>query len=182
MICLGFDIAMNHSAAVVTEDGEVIAYWLLTDKPGVHANALDVSSLYQESRKRSAATLWTRLANFQLWAQGVMLEAQKLGVDRAGVENYAMGKKFNAYHIGEFGGVLRAECMRAGFDAITLVTPGQLKTRAGLKARSKEKPIAFCRDELGMDWAPFDAGLKTSDAAGDLADAHVVSIITGERA
>ena len=187
----GLDVAMNHSAGVILDhDGEPIAYRFITDKPTIHkatmeldpgTSTLKTCTKAEGCKKKSPENLWARLLNFKLWVASFMALALKLNVDAVGVENYAMGKKNNAYHIGEFGGVLRAAVMSAGFDDITLVAPRAIKTRAGVKV--SEKPIEFCFDELGQDWARFEraAGLKTRDIAGDLSDAQIIALITKER-
>ena len=187
MRSLGFDIAMNHSAGVILDhNGEPIAHRFITDLVSAHKANPDISTFYackekDGCKKRSPENLWARLENFKLWAESFMLLALKLGVDAVGVEGYAMGKKNNAYHIGEFGGVLRAAVMSAGFDDITLVAPRAIKSRAGIKV--SEKPIKFCLDELGQDWARFErlAGIKTRNIAGDLSDAQIIALITKER-
>lgn len=182
---LGFDLAMNHSAAVVTEQGnpQPLAWWFLTDSATVHRASPECSHFFKrEGKARDPESLWARLQNFWQWTDYVFESAAPFRITNLGVENYAMGKAFNAYHIGEFGGVFRAAAMRSGFGRVELVRPDDVKERAGLSRRSKEKPIAFCLEAWGADWSVYDAGLATSDAAGDLADAHVVSVIAGERA
>lgn len=180
----GLDLSMNHSAAVVVSDGEIIDFRFLTDKPSVHSPGIG-SNLYADKRKSKGPdrdlVLWDRLASFHEWIMMVMKLGSDLGVERWGVENYAFGRGHNAYHIGEVGGVARAAVMDSGFEDIELVNVGDVKARAGLSRRSKEKPFAFCLETFDVDWAEYDRGIKTSDAGGDLADATVIALITGER-
>lgn len=179
----GLDIAMNHSAAVIL-DGDPVDWRFITDKSTVHDPGSG-SVFYNDKRKVKGAerdsVLWDRLEHFYQWITTVMELGREHGVERWGVENYALGRKHNAYHIGEFGGVVRAAVMAAGFDGIELVNVGDVKARAGLSRRSKEKPFQFCLDEFGIDWAEYDRGVGTSDAGGDLADATVIALITDER-
>ena len=178
----GLDIAMNHSAAVISEDGEPVDWRFLTNKPRVHELTEDgTATLYYCSDKRSADTLWARLSSYYEWISMVMILGHELGVSSWGVEDYAHGRKHNAYHIGEFGGVTRAAVMSAGYGSIELVNIGDVKARAGLRRQSKEKPLAFCLDTWGVDFGAYDFGFSGSDAGGDLADAAVISLIVSER-
>jgi hypothetical protein len=179
----GLDLAMNHSAAVVISELEIIDFRFLTDKSSVHSPGIG-STLYADKRKSKGPdrdlVLWDRLASFRQWIGMVMKLGSDLGVERWGVENYAFGRGHNAYHIGEVGGVARAAVMATDFGEIELVNVGDVKARAGLSRRSKEKPFAFCLETFGGDWSEYDR-IKTSDAGGDLADATVIALITGER-
>lgn len=181
---MGLDIALNHSAAVVVRGFDPIAHAFMTDAIKVAEAWPEHATLYRLPKgesARSPVAIWARLEAFHLWACSMERLARSLEVRRVGVENYAFSKSFNAYQIGEFGGVLREAFMDAGWSQprFELVDPGDVKVRAGLARRSKDKPIAFCRDIWGADWLPYNAGFA-AETAGDLSDAHVVAVITGE--
>lgn len=179
---LGLDIAMNHSAAVFASGFKPIKFRFITDAIKVARAWPDHATLYRnetDAGARSPVALWARLDSFYNWASMIAELARSEGVISVGVENYAFSKKFNAYHIGEFGGALRAAFMSAGFEAFELVNPGDVKARCGLARRSKDKPLGWCRDEWGSDWLPYNAGFA-AETAGDLADAHVIAVIAGE--
>lgn len=179
---LGLDIALNHSAAVFAVGTVPIEFAFMTDKIRVAEAWPEHATLYRNEtgdKARSPVALWQRIESFYYWASSVARIAKSLEVRRVGVENYAFSKPFNAYQIGEFGGALRAAFIDAGYSSFELVDTGDVKARAGLARRSKDKPIEFCRDEWGMDWLPYNAGFA-ADTAGDLADAHVIAVITGE--
>jgi hypothetical protein len=184
MVTAGFDVAMNHSAMVISECGKPIAWRFLLEKPkGVHEANEPISQLYTDKRKakgpQRSSVLWDRLINFKLWATSAKELMRAHGVERIGVEDYAMGRTHNAYHIGECGGVLRAICSELKLGEIELIAPRAIKSRAGIKG--KDKPFEFCSSELGVDFSGVDAGFASSESGGDLADAAVVSLITWER-
>lgn len=181
-VTLGLDIALNHSAAVFADGTKPVDFRFMTDAVKVAAAFPDRATLYRNATghgARSPVALWVRLESFYNWAVMIARTARSLRVRSVGVENYAFSKSFNAYHIGEFGGALRAAFIDAGYSEIELVDTGDVKARAGLPRRSKEKPIGFCLDQWGADWLPYNAGFA-AETAGDLADAHVVAVITGE--
>lgn len=174
----GFDLALNHSATVrVDECGEVDKFYFITSNKRIakthskHATLFDTK--YERARAASAQQYKIdRLLNFSYWLKQVISPHEDL---RVAIENYSFGSKTNsAYEIGEFGGVIR-DYLNVLNLRYRLWSPNHIKNFAGIG--KSEKPVKFCSDELGVDWAPYDCGLKSSQSSGDLADAHILALL-----
>lgn len=167
----GWDVALNHTAVVeINFSGKVTWFAFVTDKVKIggqinEATLYHVNALRKRFNKEDLKL--HRLAHFSRWIQ----EAIERRPYRVAIENYAYGKKSNAYEIGEFGGVLRDTLMREGIP-FRLWGPLHIKKFAGIP--SSEKPIEFCLAAYNQDWRVYNCGLK-ADTAGDLADAHTLA-------
>jgi hypothetical protein len=97
-------------------------------------------------------------------------------VKLAGIEDYKFGRGTNnAYQIAEIGGAARRDLATLSVPFL-LIGIRAIKSYAGIAG--KEKPIAFCNDELGRDWSEYDTVKLNSDTPSDLADAHVIAAMT----
>lgn len=167
----GWDVALNHSAVVeIDEAGELVWFSYTTDKVTIakenpEAHLFQVSKLRKQMSKKELQA--KRLEFFSDWAYDALVRFPT----SVCIEDYAYGKKNNAYHIGEFGGILRDYLKRCNIPYFT-TSPRSLKNYAMISAQ--EKPIVFCWEEYGVDWEYHNAGCA-SESAGDLADAHVLS-------
>jgi len=161
----------------IAESGEVTSFAFVTDRAKIgkeHGESVlfPASSLRSKMKKQEFQAY--RLNFFLWWASNVVSSNNTPAL--TAIEGYAYGKGNNAYHIGEFGGVLRSILFKSNSPYIA-PTPRALKTRANLKG--KEKPVSFCAKEFGVDWTKYNSGQK-ADSAGDLADAHVLAQIALE--
>ncbi len=172
----GWDLALNHSAFVEYDQKTAkFDHFFITDKRRL---VTDKGVLWD--RKQYPDDKY-RLYRLQFLAQNIMLHVETTKPSMVYIENYAMGKKHNAYHIGELGGIARS-CLMERDIPYRLISPLTLKMWAtGSRRAEKSDMIRAFHKEYGIDFLPMDQGLKTSDLAGDLADAGHLAMMANEK-
>lgn len=107
MTILGLDLSLTASAAVAVPldwDGDWSRVRSLVVGEKLRREASDAE------RARRTETIAARIVAF----------ARSTGATRAFIEGYAYGLKTSAHSLGELGGVVRLELVRAGFELTTV--------------------------------------------------------------
>lgn len=173
----GWDLSLNHSGFVEVDEetGEVVWFTLITEYPKVAA-MIDEATYYDAEKHRARmSTQDFKLHRMAFFGEFLRNEVLSRNPQCAAVENYSFGSRSNSkYEIGEIGGIARDNLIAARIP-FRLWGPLQLKQFAGIK--KSEKPIAFCKNVWHNDWAYLNLGLKTPQAAGDVADANVLAMM-----
>lgn len=186
---LGLDLSPNHAGAVELDYAGKLKRWALVTDMATIAKAAEkrANRLYgcgsiklldsSKLRKSLSKQSWKlyRLEFMSKWLDGLMM-----GCDitvHASLEDYAHGKSNGAYDIGEIGGQARRLFVTNQIPFL-LISPSEVKSYAGVKG--KVKPIKQVHELYGNDWTFLDAGMKSSQAAGDIADAQILANIARE--
>jgi len=170
----GWDLALNHSGfVVINKQGKLDSFSFTTTIKKV-AEAWG-GDLMPEGACKSKEHFNARRLGF---LSGVFDPRSDCPADTyVAIEDYAYGAKTNsAYQIGEVGGAARVQLMSWSVP-FKAWKPTEVKKFATGRGRcvSKADMIDVCREEFGKDWAKYDCGLKSSETAGDLADAHILA-------
>lgn len=107
MTILGLDLSLNASAAVsvpISWDGDWSRVRSCVVGEKLRRDASDAE------RARRTETIAMRLVAF----------ARSSGATKAFIEGYAYGLKTSAHSLGELGGVVRLELVRAGIELVTV--------------------------------------------------------------
>lgn len=104
---IGFDLALNHGAAVELDDGVPVWWRYYTDiassaeRGKEHATRLQLPPSAKERQQRQML----RLAQIEHWIDKEVLVPR--APDFAGIEDYAIRAEQGAHYMGEVGGVAR---------------------------------------------------------------------------
>lgn len=181
---LGLDLSPNHAGAVEIDfDGKLKSWSLVTDMATV-AKAAEkrdnqlyscgsVAFLDASNRRKSLSKQAWKLYRLEFMSQWLddLMRSCKMPI-HAALEDYAHSKPNGAYDIGEIGGQARGLFVRNQIPFL-LISPSELKSFAGVKG--KVKPTKEVLELYGNDWTFLDAGNKSSQAAGDIADAQILA-------
>jgi hypothetical protein len=179
----GLDLAPNHAACVVIDlAGRIQDYAFVTDSEYIancwplQATYLDVKGLRDKAFKKDKPAWKHHRHMFMADWLAELSRGMLQTVDLGGIEDYKFGRGTNnAYQIAEVGGAARRSLALAEIPFLLI---GIRAIKSYARISGKEKPIAFCNDQLGSDWSMFDTAKQNSDTPSDLADAHVIAAMT----
>lgn len=146
---IGLDLSLNASSGIVCPldwDGQWSRVRSLVVGETLPKNASDAQ------KARRTETIAARLVAF----------AQSAGVTRAFVEGYAFGSKNGREALGELGGVVRLELVRAGIEIRTVPVATARKLLLGTVPKSKPKDAV--REALKAAGAPASWSADEMDA------------------
>lgn len=171
----GIDLSLNHAAATMLRDGELVNYAFITDiasdakkQFGTRLNLQSVRKEFQNDRHRVLA--W-RINEMSKWLRTLLVG---WAPDRVVIEDYALRAEHGAHQMGEIGGVARWMCYNMGIP-FRLHDPTTLKMFAAHDGTcSKDQIEISVRERWNVDFSHVNAG-KTTQTSEDLCDAYSLS-------
>lgn len=110
---VGFDLALNHMAAVELTDGVMTDHWFMTDiaATAAKANGHGVRLAKPKTKEKQIMQIH-RLAQLEHFIDKTVLMPSS--PDYVGIEDYAIRAEQGAHYMGEVGGVCRILCWFRG--------------------------------------------------------------------
>lgn len=161
--CLGIDLALNHAAFVVVQDGQVADYRLVTTKKMIAE--VDSSKAHRLVHRNH----YDRL---HLWGEYLYDVITDLEPDLVAIEDYAYGAGQGAHQIGELGGLLRLTLWDFMIP-FKCYSPGTIKKFATGKGNAKKSDMLEASKGLFKQWTPG----KDSTTEEDLVDAYYTALL-----
>lgn len=162
-VLLGLDLSLTASAAVAVPldwDGDWSRVRSCVVGEKLRRDASDAE------RARRTETIAARLVAF----------ARATGATKAFIEGYAYGLKTSAHSLGELGGVVRLELVRAGLELVTVPMQTARKLLLGRCPRQGAKvAVAEALRAAGARFEAFDEFDAMAVANWGLSDAGVWS-------
>jgi hypothetical protein len=110
---VGFDLALNHMAAVELTDGVMTNHWFVTDIAASAARGKGVGlRLKRPKTKEKQIMQIHRLAQLENFIDKTVLMPSS--PDYVGIEDYAIRAEQGAHYMGEVGGIARILCWFRG--------------------------------------------------------------------
>lgn len=178
---IGFDLALNHGAAVELEDGKVSWFAYYTDIAGAAERSKQATRLVLPSSiKDRQARQMLRLAQIEHWVDKDVLVSR--APDFAGVEDYAIRAEQGAHYMGEAGGIVRILLWFRGIP-FRLHDPISVKMYATTDGTAQKDAVerAMAERYPDADFSKFNpplnkrSGKINRQTSEDLADAAAVA-------
>lgn len=168
---LGFDLSLNHSAAVELTDGIMSNFWYITDKVGISKKCMNGVHLPLPKTQDKEFKNSIRLYNNKLWLQNVLIDSKP---DYVGVENYSYNSKGQTFNIGEYGGTLTLFCLENKIP-FRKHDPLSIKMFATYSGKAdKQQMINSLKEKHDVDF--YRWGTKANQTTvEDLTDAYFIS-------
>lgn len=179
--CIGFDIALNHGAAVELVNGELGRFRYYTDSAGAaarskeHGTRLMVPSDIKDRQQRQMI----RLAQIEHWIDKEVLIPWAPGF--VGIEDYAIRVEHQAHYMGEIGGIARILVWFRGIP-LRLHDPISVKMYATHDGTAQKDAVERAvKEQWGIDFGKFNPPMNerskkvNRQTSEDLADATAVA-------
>lgn len=178
---VGFDLSLNHAAAVRLRNGKLSDYAFITDRAGdaktggadtLRGERLNVDArtrLYQKDKHR--LLVW-RVGAVAKWVYDRLLAWNPQYV---GIEDYALRAEHGAHQLGELGGVVRNMLYELGIP-FRLHDPTTLKMFIAHDGTCDKSEVELAvRRRWNADFTKHNSTSKSTQTSGDLADAFGIA-------
>lgn len=158
-------MALNHAAFVVVEDGKLVDYRLVTNKPTI-AKVDTTKATYRKFGTKLQADY--RYHRLHFWGEYLYHTIMDLEPDIVAIEDYAYAAGQGAHQMGEVGGLLRITLWDLMIP-FKCYSPGTIKKLATGKGNAKKPDMVKASKGQFKQWSP---GKGTSESEEDLVDAY----------
>jgi len=182
---VGFDLALNHMAAVELTDGTMTNHWFVTDIAATAAKANGHGVRLAKSKTKEKQIMQIhRLAQLERFINKTVLVPSS--PDYVGIEDYAIRAEQGAHYMGEVGGICRILCWSKGIP-FRLHDPQSVKMFIAHDGTCQKDSVERAiRERFGMDFGGYNPPKAKPTARNpnpkqnrvtseDLADAYSVS-------
>lgn len=181
---IGFDLALNHMAAVELVNGELNRYWYLTKTVGSANRSKEHGTLLRLSKTKDKQQMqMNRLCDLKRFIDEQVLSSEP---EYVGIEDYALKADQGAHFMGEIGGVARLSCLNRGFK-IRMHDPQTVKMFGAHDGTcGKDAVERAVKSRWGLDFSQFNPPLskptkrnptpkENRTTSEDLCDAFIVA-------
>lgn len=184
---VGFDLALNHMAAVELTDGVMTNHWFVTSiAASARAGGDRCHRLRQTKSKERQVVQIHRLSQLENFIGSTVLGESN--PDYVGIEDYAIRAEQGAHYMGEVGGICRLICWHKGIP-YRLHDPQSVKMFISHDGTCQKDTVeASIKSRFGVDFGAYNAPRPKPTARNpkpkqnrttseDLCDAYAVAFM-----
>lgn len=180
---IGFDLALNHGAAVELDDGVFSRAWYVTDTLSVFQLSTKevIGFRLQKINPKKEDRLVGQIRRLDYWCGFLEKLLDRRKPDFIGIEDYALdGGSHGAHYKGELGGIARMAVWRRGIP-MRLHDPMSVKLYVAHRGDAgKTEMVRSVAKRWGQDFSRFvpppkKKGTPSTDTSEDLADSFGIA-------